>query len=141
LNVWFSRILKLYGVSVSSSDTFRMFLTNSANEVPRGLEITSEEDRTKDKDSNTKPAIKTSRNSKGADDSANPFEACIIRDDGSEKPCIIHMGIIDILTEYTTTKKLETMIKGSVAPRSTLSSVDSAEYCERFIKFISNALV
>ena len=49
---------------------------------------------------------------------------------------ILHMGIIDILQEYTTSKSLETKMMGAMGKKS-FSSIEPTAYSKRFLKFIT----
>ena len=52
-------------------------------------------------------------------------------------PAVYYVGIIDILQEYNTWKASETFLCGVVHDRKHISSVNSKEYAQRFLKFIS----
>ncbi|KAJ7178740.1 SAICAR synthase-like protein [Mycena crocata] len=49
---------------------------------------------------------------------------------------IYYLGVIDILTPYSTTKKLEHFWKGLSADRHKISPVEPGEYSERFFAFM-----
>eukprot|EP01039_Chlorochromonas_danica_P010862 gene10862-12073_t len=49
---------------------------------------------------------------------------------------IYFMGIIDILQEYNTSKRMETVFKGLTHDVRQISSVDPFRYAERFVKFM-----
>ena len=50
--------------------------------------------------------------------------------------CVDGSGIIDILQQYNTKKKLETVFKGMVTDTYKISSVDPHTYAKRFVKFM-----
>jgi len=58
----------------------------------------------------------------------------------SDKTKIYFFGIIDILTEYSTRKKLEHSFK-KIRYDNTISCVPPQRYAERFADFQANALV
>jgi len=49
---------------------------------------------------------------------------------------IYYLGVIDILTPYTTLKKMEHVWKGMSADRRKISPVPPREYAERFFAFV-----
>ena len=49
---------------------------------------------------------------------------------------IYYVGIIDILQQYTMSKRLETVFKGMLHDSELISSVDSVRYARRFIRFM-----
>ncbi len=58
--------------------------------------------------------------------------------DENNKPehTIYYLGVIDILTPYTTAKKVEHIWKGLKADRHKISPVPAEEYGERFFAFM-----
>lgn len=54
---------------------------------------------------------------------------------------IYYIGIIDIFTEYTTKKKLETSYRSMFASKNEISAVDPVLYGNRFMTFISKSVV
>ena len=55
--------------------------------------------------------------------------------DGQEERYFV--GIIDILGQYTVKKKLETLMKSFLFPRTPFSSVNSTKYAKRFQEYIA----
>jgi len=60
--------------------------------------------------------------------------------DGSTGNELYYMGVIDILTEYGTKKKLEHGIKSVNHKSSEISAVNPSAYAERFKKFLKSAI-
>eukprot|EP00347_Sterkiella_histriomuscorum_P010876 403374581 len=56
-----------------------------------------------------------------------------------EKSCIYFIGIIDILTEYNTIKKLEHALKSVKYDSRTISCIPPQQYADRFIGFMKDA--
>nr|CCC90034.1 putative phosphatidylinositol 4-phosphate 5-kinase alpha [Trypanosoma congolense IL3000] len=54
---------------------------------------------------------------------------------------IYYIGIIDILQEYNSRKRMETLLLGAVKDRQKISSVPAKEYAERFVSFVSSIIV
>lgn len=52
-----------------------------------------------------------------------------------------HIGVIDILTPYSLSKKLEHGFKSLVFPKDSISAVNPADYARRFLKFMSNNIL
>lgn len=51
------------------------------------------------------------------------------------------IGIIDILTPYSLTKKLEHTFKSLVFPKNAISAVNPSDYARRFLKFMSSNIL
>ena len=51
------------------------------------------------------------------------------------------LGIIDILTPYSLSKKLEHTFKSLVFPKDSISAVNPADYARRFLKFMSDNIL
>eukprot|EP00057_Strongylocentrotus_purpuratus_P004108 XP_003728024.1 PREDICTED: phosphatidylinositol 4-phosphate 5-kinase-like protein 1 [Strongylocentrotus purpuratus] len=47
------------------------------------------------------------------------------------------VGVIDILTQYNWKKRMETMLKSCIAPRTPFSSVSSEKYAKRFNDYVA----
>eukprot|EP00475_Leptophrys_vorax_P023687 TRINITY_DN32483_c0_g1_i2.p1 TRINITY_DN32483_c0_g1~~TRINITY_DN32483_c0_g1_i2.p1 ORF type:complete len:193 (-),score=48.74 TRINITY_DN32483_c0_g1_i2:117-695(-) len=60
--------------------------------------------------------------------------------DGTPSQVIYYMGIIDILQQYNTKKKLERTVKSISSDVNTISSIKPSKYATRFTKFIANAV-
>jgi len=60
--------------------------------------------------------------------------------DGSMGNELYYMGVIDILTEYGTKKKLEHGLKSVNHKSSEISAVNPSAYAERFKKFLKGAI-
>ncbi len=56
-----------------------------------------------------------------------------------EKSCVYFIGIIDILTEYSTRKKFEHVFKSIKYDGRTISCVPPEQYADRFISFMKDA--
>ncbi|KPA82393.1 phosphatidylinositol-4-phosphate-5-kinase-likep ro tein [Leptomonas pyrrhocoris] len=54
---------------------------------------------------------------------------------------IYYIGIIDILQEYNTRKRLENVVFGTMHDRKRISCVDPNDYASRFIAFMSSIIV
>ena len=55
--------------------------------------------------------------------------------DRRQKKAIIFVGIIDILQQYTTQKKMETFLKSMKHNKLQISSIDPNKYADRMIEF------
>ena len=53
--------------------------------------------------------------------------------------CVV--GIIDILTPYSLSKKLEHTFKSLVYPKDSISAVNPSDYARRFLKFMSDNIL
>lgn len=51
------------------------------------------------------------------------------------------IGIIDILTPYSLTKKIEHTFKSIIFPKDSISAVNPPDYARRFLKFMSDNIL
>ncbi|GMG29576.1 unnamed protein product [Ambrosiozyma monospora] len=79
--------------------------------------------------------------------STNP---CFIEPDGGiratdanneDQPLVYYMGIIDSLTNYSTFKRCETLLRCLKDKRETISAIPAFDYGERFYKFMDKIIV
>lgn len=54
---------------------------------------------------------------------------------------ITFLGVIDILTPYSLSKKLEHTFKSLVFPKDSISAVNPSDYARRFLKFMSDNIL
>lgn len=57
-----------------------------------------------------------------------------------DRTCVYYIGIIDILCQYTTFKRMENFFKSIRYDSRGISSIPAQEYADRFYNFISNHL-
>ncbi|GME72524.1 unnamed protein product [Ambrosiozyma monospora] len=75
---------------------------------------------------------------------------CFIEPDGGiratdannqDQPLVYYMGIIDSLTNYSTFKRCETLLRCLKDKRETISAIPAYDYGERFYKFMDKIIV
>lgn len=62
-------------------------------------------------------------------------------DDDSVGDELYFLGIIDILTPYDAKKRIEHMFKVMAHDGATISTVNPAEYCKRFLQFMADNII